>query len=57
MIDGKALQSATSHNFAKAFKIQYLNDKGQLDYVHQTFWGLSTRIIGAIIMVHGDNEG
>lgn len=61
MHDGKALQSATSHNFgdgfAKAFKIQYLNDKGQLDYVHQTSWGLSTRIIGAIIMVHGDNEG
>lgn len=61
MHDGKALQSATSHNFgdgfAKAFKIQYLNDKGQLDFVHQTSWGLSTRIIGAIIMVHGDNEG
>lgn len=61
MHDGKALQSATSHNFgsgfAEAFKIQYLDESGELKYVSQTSWGLSTRIIGAIIMVHGDNEG
>ena len=61
MHDGKALQSGTSHNFgdgfAKAFGIQYSDKDNQLKYVHQTSWGLSTRIIGAIIMVHGDNEG
>ncbi len=61
MHDGKALQSGTSHNFgdgfAKAFGIQYTNPENQLEYVHQTSWGLSTRIIGAIIMVHGDNSG
>lgn len=61
MHDGKALQSATSHNFsdgfAKAYNIQYLDENNTLQYVHQTSWGLSTRIIGAIIMVHGDNEG
>ena len=61
MHDGKALQSGTSHNFgdgfAKAFGIQYLNDNNELEYVHQTSWGVSTRIIGAIIMVHGDDAG
>ena len=61
MHDGKALQSGTSHNFgdgfAKAFGIQYTDKDNQLKYVHQTSWGLSTRIIGAIIMVHGDNSG
>ena len=61
MRDGKALQSATSHNFgdlfAKAFGIQFLDENNQLNFVSQTSWGLSTRIIGAIIMVHGDNEG
>ncbi len=61
MHDGKALQSATSHNFgdgfARAFGIQYTDANNQLSYVHQTSWGLSTRIIGAIIMVHGDNDG
>lgn len=61
MHDGKALQSATSHNFgdgfAKAFDIQYLNENNELTYVHQTSWGMSTRIIGAIIMVHGDDAG
>lgn len=60
MHDGKALQSGTSHNFgdgfAKAFGIQY-NQDNELKYVHQTSWGMSTRIIGAIIMVHGDNSG
>ena len=61
MHDGKALQSGTSHNFgdgfAKAFGIQYLNDNNELTHVHQTSWGMSTRIIGAIIMVHGDDAG
>ena len=61
MHDGKALQSGTSHNFgdgfARAFGIQYTDKDNQLKYVHQTSWGMSTRIIGAIIMVHGDNSG
>ena len=61
MHDGKALQSGTSHNFgdgfAKAFNIQYTDKDNTLQYVHQTSWGLSTRLIGAIIMVHGDNNG
>jgi len=61
MHDGKALQSGTSHNFgdgfARAFGIQYLDKDNQLKYVHQTSWGMSTRIIGAIIMVHGDDSG
>ena len=61
MHDGKALQSGTSHNFgdgfAKAFGIQYTDKNNELKYVHQTSWGMSTRIIGAIIMVHGDNSG
>lgn len=61
MHDGKALQSGTSHNFgdgfARAFGIQYTDKNNTLQYVHQTSWGLSTRIIGAIIMVHGDDSG
>ncbi len=61
MHDGKALQSGTSHNFgdgfARAFGIQYTDKDNKLQYVHQTSWGLSTRIIGAVIMVHGDNSG
>ncbi len=61
MHDGKALQSGTSHNFgdgfAKAFDIQFTDKDNTLKYVHQTSWGLSTRIIGAIIMVHGDDSG
>jgi prolyl-tRNA synthetase len=61
MHDGKALQSGTSHNFgdgfAKAFGIQYSDKDNQLKYVHQTSWGMSTRIIGAVIMVHGDDSG
>ena len=61
MHDGKALQSGTSHNFgdgfAKAFGIQFTDRDNKLKYVHQTSWGMSTRIIGAIIMVHGDNSG
>ena len=61
MHDGKALQSGTSHNFgdgfAKAFGIQFTDKDNKLKYVHQTSWGVSTRIIGAIIMVHGDDSG
>ncbi len=61
MHDGKALQSGTSHNFgdgfAKAFDIQFTDKDNKLQYVHQTSWGMSTRIIGAIIMVHGDDSG
>ncbi len=61
MHDGKALQSGTSHNFgdgfARAFGIQYTDQNNQLQYVHQTSWGMSTRLIGAIIMVHGDDSG
>lgn len=61
MGDGRALQSATSHdlgqNFAKAFDIQFLDEDNEQQYVWQTSWGLSTRFIGAIIMVHGDDQG
>ena len=61
MHDGKALQSGTSHNFgdgfAKAFGIQFADKDNGQKYVHQTSWGVSTRLIGGIIMVHGDNEG
>ena len=61
MHDGKALQSGTSHNFgdgfAKAFGIQYTDKDNKLQYVHQTSWGTTTRLIGAIIMVHGDDSG
>jgi len=61
MGDGKALQSATSHNlgtnFAKSFDIQYLDSDSQRKYCATTSWGLSTRMIGGIIMVHGDKSG
>ena len=61
MGDGKALQSGTSHNlgtnFAKGFEIDYLDADGQRKYCATTSWGLSTRVIGAIIMVHGDKSG
>ncbi len=61
MHDGKALQSGTSHNFgdgfAKAFGIQYTDKDNKLQYVHQTSWGMTTRLIGAVIMVHGDDFG
>ena len=61
MHDGKALQGGTSHNFgdgfAKAFDIKYLDKDNTLKYCHQTSWGVSTRIIGAIIMTHGDDNG
>lgn len=61
MHDGKALQSGTSHyfgdGFARAFGIQYTDRDNKLQYPHQTSWGMSSRIIGAIIMTHGDNNG
>ena len=61
MGDTKALQSGTSHffgqNFAKAFDIQYLDNNNTLQYCYTTSWGLSTRMIGALIMVHGDDQG
>ena len=61
MHDGKALQTGTSHNFgdgfAKAFDIRYTDKNNQLQYVHQTSWGVSTRLIGALIMVHSDDNG
>lgn len=61
MPDGKALQCGTAHNlgqnFAKPFGIQFQDKKGVLQHVYQTSWGLSTRIIGALIMLHGDDNG
>jgi len=61
MHDGKALQAGTSHyfgdGFAKAFGIQYTNKENKLEYPHQTSWGVTTRLIGAIIMTHGDDNG
>ena len=61
MKDGKALQSGTSHdfgdNFAKAFDIRYLDKNNKLTYATETSWAISSRIIGAIIMVHGDDRG
>jgi prolyl-tRNA synthetase len=61
MGDGKALQFCTSHNlgqnFAKAFEIRYLDRNGELQHCWTTSWGLSTRVVGAIIMVHGDDQG
>ncbi len=61
MHDGKALQAATSHyfgdGFAKAFNMTYQDKENKLSYVHQTSWGSTTRLIGAIIMSHGDNNG
>lgn len=61
MPDGKALQAATSHylgqNFAKGFNVQYSDEQGQKQFVHQTSWGLSTRSIGGLILTHGDDSG
>ncbi len=61
MQDGKALQSGTSHflgqNFAKAFDVKYINKENQLDYVWATSWGVSTRLMGALIMTHSDDNG
>ena len=61
MHDGKALQAGTSHyfgdGFAKAFNIQYASKENKLEYVYETSWGVSTRLIGGIIMSHGDDNG
>lgn len=61
MHDGQALQSGTSHlfgtGFAEAFDITYLDKEGKSQFVHQTSWGATTRLLGALIMVHGDNRG
>ncbi|MBR1785014.1 MAG: proline--tRNA ligase [Bacteroidales bacterium] len=61
MQDGKALQAGTSHflgqNFAKAFEVQFLNKQNQLEYVWATSWGVSTRLMGALIMTHSDDNG
>lgn len=61
MPDGKALQMGTSHmfgqEFAKEFNIQFLNKKGKLEYAWQTSWGTSTRLVGGLVMAHGDDKG
>ncbi len=61
MQDGKALQAGTSHflgqNFAKAFEVQFLNKENKQEYVWATSWGVSTRLIGALIMAHSDDQG
>ncbi|MCB1485392.1 MAG: proline--tRNA ligase, partial [Hyphomicrobiaceae bacterium] len=61
MQDGKALQAGTSHylgtHFAEAQNIQFQNDQGQLTFCHTTSWGVSTRLIGGVIMTHGDDDG
>src|SRR5215217_8248320 len=61
MQDGKALQAGTSHflgqNFAKAFDVKFLSKENKLEYVWATSWGVSTRLIGALVMAHGDDDG
>ncbi|HKV54543.1 MAG TPA: proline--tRNA ligase [Candidatus Binataceae bacterium] len=61
MPDGRALQCGTSHylgqNFARAFEIRFLDESNQLQHPHQTSWGVSTRLLGAIVMSHGDDQG
>src|SRR6266403_2014308 len=61
MGDGRALQCGTSHflgqNFAKPFETRYLDDQNQMQFVWQTSWGVSTRLLGAIVMAHGDDQG
>ena len=61
MQDGKALQAGTSHflgqNFAKSFDVQFTNKEGKLEYVWATSWGVSTRLMGALVMAHGDDNG
>ena len=61
MHDGRALQAGTSHyfgqNFTKAFEVKFQNREGKEEYAYQTSWGISTRLIGALIMAHGDNRG
>ena len=61
MVDGRALQAGTSHyfgqNFTKPFDIKFQNREGKEEFAYQTSWGISTRLIGAVIMAHGDNRG
>src|SRR3954467_13416334 len=61
MQDGKALQAGTSHflgqNFAKAFDVKFLSRENKQEYVWATSWGVSTRLIGALVMAHSDDEG
>ena len=61
MQDGKALQAGTTHNFgtnfSEAYNIQFLSKDGKLEYPHETSWGTSTRMIGALVMTHGDERG
>src|SRR3954467_8823473 len=61
MQDGKALQAGTSHflgqNFAKAFDVKFLSKENKQEYVWATSWGVTTRLIGALVMVHSDDEG
>src|SRR5690606_3919439 len=61
MQDGKALQAGTSHflgqNFAKAFDVKFTSQEGKLEHVWATSWGVSTRLMGALIMTHSDDEG
>src|SRR5690606_31477492 len=61
MQDGKALQAGTSHflgqNFAKAFDVKFTSKEGKLDYVWATSWGVSTRLMGALVMAHSDDSG
>src|SRR5690606_26200189 len=61
MQDGKALQAGTSHflgqNFAKAFDVKFLNKDNQVDFVWATSWGVSTRLVGALVMAHSDDQG
>ena len=61
MQDGKALQAGTSHflgqNFAKAFDVKFTNKEGQQDHVWATSWGVSTRLMGALVMTHSDDQG
>ena len=61
MRDGRALQAGTSHylgtNFARAFDIQFTSEAGKLEFCHTTSWGMSTRMIGGVVMTHGDNKG
>ena len=61
MQDGKALQAGTSHflgqNFAKAFDVKFTSKEGKQEYVWATSWGVSTRLVGALIMTHSDDQG
>ena len=61
MQDGKALQAGTTHNlgqnFSKAFDVKFQNQEGGIEHVWQTSWGVSTRLVGALVLAHGDDQG